>query len=76
MEFALCRKLFMRVFQQSLLQLWWKFKKETLVQKGEKMFCGMLLLNVADILLHHVAQAKIRKNVCIGTIWVPICEMK
>jgi hypothetical protein len=88
MGFALCRKLFMRGFQQSLLQIWWKFKKEILVQKGEKCFgmkpiqethklvCGMLLLNVVDILLHHVAQAKIRKNVCIGTIWVPICEMK
>jgi hypothetical protein len=36
MGFALCKKLFMRVFQQSLLQLWWKFKKETLVQKGGK----------------------------------------
>jgi hypothetical protein len=45
-------------------------------QKTDKLVCGMLLLNVADILLHHVAQAKIRKNVCIGTIWVPICEMK
>jgi hypothetical protein len=38
MGFALCRKLFMREFQQSLLQLWWKFKKETLVKKREKMF--------------------------------------
>jgi hypothetical protein len=34
------------------------------------------VIDVADILLHHVAQAKIRNNVCIGTIWVPICEMK
>jgi hypothetical protein len=38
MGFGLCKKHFMRVFQQSLLQLWWKFKKETLVQKGEKKF--------------------------------------
>jgi hypothetical protein len=38
MGFALCRKLFTRLFQQSLLQLCWKFKKETLAQKGEKMF--------------------------------------
>ncbi len=44
--------------------------------KTDKLVCGMLLSNVADILLHHVAQAKIKKNVFIGIIWVPICEMK